>query len=65
MDDKPLQALANKFKTPAQESQRKGFFRLQQVKKNQPHIICIPVNHQGPLPDIARTYSPTQPAALT
>ncbi|ELE44375.1 hypothetical protein A1U5_01528 [Escherichia coli KTE66] len=29
MDDKPLQALANKFKTPAQESQRKGFFRLQ------------------------------------
>mgnify|MGYP000087341289 CR=1 FL=1 len=48
MDDKPLQALANKFKTPAQESQRKGFFRLQQVKKNLPHIICIPVNHQGP-----------------
>ncbi|HBN1997020.1 TPA: hypothetical protein L1311_001141 [Escherichia coli] len=48
MDDKPLQALANKFKTPAQESQRKGFFRLQQVKKNLPHIICIPVNHRGP-----------------
>ncbi len=53
MDDKPLQALANELKTPAQESQRKGFFRLQQVKKNQPRITCIPVNHQGPLPDIA------------
>ncbi|EFE9629678.1 hypothetical protein ACFDC9_03940 [Escherichia coli] len=36
MDDKPLQALANELKTPAQESQRKGFFRLQQVKKNLP-----------------------------
>ena len=33
--------------------ERKGFFRLQQVKKNQPRITCIPVNHQGPLPDIA------------
>lgn len=65
MDDKPLQALANELKTPAQESQRNGFFRLQQVKKNQPRITGIPVNHQGPLPDIARTYSPTRPAALT
>lgn len=62
MDDKPLQALANKLKTPAQESQRNGFFRLQQVIKTSP---ALPVNHQGPLPDIARTYSPTQPAALT
>ncbi|EHU9027681.1 TPA: hypothetical protein J0C83_001177 [Escherichia coli] len=53
MDDKPLQALANELKTPAQESQRNGFFRLQQVKNNLPHIICIPVNHQRPLPDIA------------
>lgn len=53
MDDKPLQALANELKTPAQESQRKGFFRLQQVKKNQPHIIYIPAKHQGPLPVIA------------
>ena len=52
MDDKPLQALANKLKTPAQESQRKGFFRLQQVKNNQPRITGIPVNHQGPQPDI-------------
>lgn len=48
MDDKPLQALANKLKTPAQESQRNGFFRLQQVKNNQPRITGIPVNHQGP-----------------
>ncbi len=36
MDDKPLQALANKLKTPAQESQRNGFFRPQQVKKTSP-----------------------------
>ncbi|EOZ4161417.1 hypothetical protein ACQLSK_003390 [Escherichia coli] len=53
MDDKPLQALANKLKTPAQESQRNGFFRLQQVKNNQSRITGIPVNHQGPQPDIA------------
>ena len=53
MDGKPLQALATQLKTPAQESQRNGFFRLQQVKKNQPRITGIPVNHQGPLPDIA------------
>ncbi|BBM77864.1 TPA: hypothetical protein NPX63_001295 [Escherichia coli] len=50
MDDKPLQALANKLKTPAQESQRNGFFRPQQVKKTSP---ALPVNHQGHLPDIA------------
>lgn len=50
MDDKPLQALANKLKTPAQESQRNGFFRLKQVIKTSP---TLPVNHQGPLPDIA------------
>lgn len=50
MDDKPLQALANELKTPAQESQRKGFFRLQQVIKTSP---ALPVNHQGHLPDIA------------
>ena len=46
MDDKPLQALANKFKTPTQESQRKGFFRLQQVKKHRMHerfLIVIPL----------------------
>ena len=36
MDDKPLQALANKFKTPVQDSQRNGFFRLQQVKNHPP-----------------------------
>ncbi|GEE16505.1 hypothetical protein [Escherichia coli] len=42
MDDKPLQALANKLKTPAQESQRNGFFRLQQVKNNQPRITEPP-----------------------
>ncbi|CTU18504.1 hypothetical protein ACK6E9_003501 [Escherichia coli] len=50
MDDKPLQALANELKTPAQESQRKGFFRLRQVIKTSP---ALPVNHQGHLPDIA------------
>lgn len=50
MDGKPLQALANQLKTPAQESQRNGFFRLQQVIKTSP---TLPVNHQGPLPDIA------------
>lgn len=48
MDDKPLQALANKLKTPA----RNSFFRLQQVQNNQPRITGIPVKHQGPLPDI-------------
>ncbi|GAB0547273.1 hypothetical protein MC04F13_09770 [Escherichia coli] len=48
MDDKPLQALANKLKTPAQESQRKGFFRLQQVKKNQPILSISPPSIRGP-----------------
>lgn len=48
MDDKPLQALANKFKTPAQESQRKGFFRLQQVKKTCPILSVYPSTIRGP-----------------
>ncbi|QIF14076.1 hypothetical protein [Escherichia coli] len=48
MDDKPLQALANKLKTPAQESQRDGFFRLQQVKKSSPALPVSPSTIRGP-----------------
>ncbi|HAW0894723.1 TPA: hypothetical protein JLK53_002376 [Escherichia coli] len=47
MDDKPLQALANKLKTPAQESQRDGFFRLQQVKKSSPALPVSPSTIRG------------------